>query len=176
MGKSQRVETPQVAAVVDPEIDREEIEAAARFALPFGNLADHVEDKRLGLVEAATGPGAKRLEDGIGLVVPAHDAAHAAAQVFQERGAGLRGRCDAVDRLHAQECAAGRNSRAGIMPQFEPSFLGRRPACRMGQGEKELIVEIEREPLLAHARSVGRHGRCPAGRSTNDSTRPRPDW
>ena len=113
LGKRTRIEAFQVAVVIDPEIDGVEIELAAGLPLPFGDLGDVVQHEGFGFVEAAVRACRRRARrSAYGLSWPRSDAAHAAAQMGDERLPRLARFGHAVNGLHARETLSRR--------QFDP--------------------------------------------------------
>ena len=94
--------------------------------------------------------------------MPADHAAGTAAHVGHEGPPGRAGLAHAIHRLHAIELSPRRQLHTGVLPQahggtgfhcgtgFQPVILlDRGPPGRMGQAHEILVVEINRETLLA---------------------------
>jgi hypothetical protein len=117
-------------------------------ALPLGDLGDHIEQKRLVLVEQVTGrvrrvrgavalvdrtvrAPAERFENGVRPVMAARDAAHAAPDMRDKGRAARARRADAVHRLHAVAALARRQHHPGMVPQADLARLLGGPAGRV---------------------------------------------
>ena len=167
LGKNSRIPAFQVAGRIDPEMDVAEVEAAAGGLLAFGEQTQAVQFELVGIepiARRARRPGAEVVEDRVGLVMSADDAAHAAADVGDERlprGVLL---ADAVDGLHAIELRPGSELDAGILPQTDGSVLGRGPTGRMRQAHEVFAVEIDRESPVRGRRVWRRWDKSRGGR------------
>ena len=154
VGKPLGIALFERAAVVDPEVHRVQVEMAARLPLPLGYLGEVVQQKVLGLVEIAVGPGPERLEDGVGLVVASNDASHAASDMGHESLSRCTGLGHAVHRLHALKRLARRQPDSRVLAQRDLAAGAFRRAGRMRQREEELVGGVDREAAL-HVRASG---------------------
>ena len=141
-----------------PEFGAVEVELRAAYAQALGHLAQMVQQILLGRPKISARLPSKRLQQGVGFVVAANHAAHAAADVADESVAGVARRGDAVDGFHALERLYRGQRGAGVLPQNEPALLHVGEACRMGKGQEVPVGDVGREPP-ARRRENARAGR-----------------